>query len=316
MPAGEVSDQPTLQFIHRYEKEDLSKEQFEQLYLSSSERQTNDINTFVRFSELLSEELAIEVCDCMLDWFCDREHWKTWESTDHYVSAMMSDVRLIVERAGQFELAQGRKRYSMELGPAKIMEKWAERRVKELVSRDVIVAFLFAKRACKHLLGEAKTNGILRTAVREEFLGNTEAIWEGVKGGRIHLSWVLDTLTAGEDYEGIRSQVTERVVGRLKNECAVEFAESVIISLVHYQFPAGQPDRVEEYEFSVKKDENEKTYDMDVLLPVVAGLRGRELEDAVARKAFDVLMKAYSEELKGLEGESGGDSQEEGDVTC
>jgi len=56
---------------------------------------------------------------------------------------------------------------------------------------------------------------------------------------------------------------------------------------------------VEGYEFDINKKENQKTYNMEIILPLIAGWREYKFEDAVSSKAYEFLQNKYAEELKG-----------------
>jgi hypothetical protein len=301
VPITEVPDQPTLQYIREIEKNGLKQEEFQQRYLDSYQKLTNDLSKFVWFSGLLSQKLAQDVCDCMLNWMCDREHWSVWEQEEKYVSAVMIDVKLIMDNAGQFEFTQDRiKALQGDIQKANLTE-WAEERLKELVSKDVIVAIMYARYVAKDILGENEAKTLLGQSLKEKFLSKKEAIWEKVKGGRYYLSLVLGALKYNEDYDSIREKVTESVLEIAKADKSGEIVGSVVISLVDCKYPAGRPDLIEGYEFRVNKAKNQKTFNMDMLLTLIVEWKERKFEDAVAAKAYEFLIKEYAEELKGID---------------
>ncbi|MHC4693099.1 MAG: hypothetical protein ACYS67_10195, partial [Planctomycetota bacterium] len=300
IPSTEAPDQPTLQYIRDIGKNGFEQREFEQRYLNSQRKLTNDINKFVQFSSLLSKKLALQVCDCMLDWMCDREHWGVWEQEEEYVSALMVDVKLITDNAGQFEFAKARRKARQGDIKEANLEEWSAEKLKELASKDIIVAIMYARYVGKEILGEAKTEEILGVDLKEKFLSKKEAIWEKAKGARYYLSWLLGVLKYNDDYGSIRKQVTESILKIAKADKSGEIAGSVVISLVNYQYPAGRPDLIEGYEFGVNKAENQKTFNMDMLLSLIAEWKERKFEDAVAAKAYEFLIKEYAEELKEL----------------
>jgi TPR repeat protein len=205
-----------------------------------------------------------------------------------------------MDNAGQFEFAQARRKARRCHFQETDLKEWAKERSKELISKDVIVAIEYLRYVAKDMLGETEAKALLGAVLKEEFLSNKEAIWEKAKGHRSYLSMVLGVLKYSEDYENIREEVTESVLEIAEADKSGDIAGSVVISLVHYQYPAARPDLIEEYEFSVNKVENRKTFNMDKLLPLIAGWKGRKFEDAVAAKAYEFLIKEYDEELKGI----------------
>ncbi len=303
VPSTEVPDQRILQYVRDIERNGFDQESFEERYLDSYEKLRNDLNRFVQFSGLLSKDLARDICDCMLDWICDREHWSVWGEDDgsKYVSAVMSDIKSIVESAGQFEfsLAQRQARWSdVETTDTK---EWAKDRLEKLASKDTIVGIQYENYVAKDLLGERESKKLLGAEVKREFLGNEEAFWEQAEGKNHYLRWLLGTLKYNDDYESIKDQVTESILGRAEVDKSGYFAESVVISLVEYKYYAGRPDLIEGYEFSVNKAENRRTFNMDMVLPVLKRWEDRRFADPVASKAFEHLMAAYAEELKELD---------------
>lgn len=299
VPSTEVPDQPILQYIRDIKNNGFEQKEFEQRYLESFHKLTNDLNRFVQLSGLLSKELASVVCECILDWMCDRQHWSVWDQKEEYVSAVMSDVMSIVKNAGQFEFAHTRREIPLSHGQETDLEEWAKEQLERLASADAIVAIEYVKYVAKDLLGEKEAKGLLGATLKKEFLGNQEAFWEKAKGSRLYLSWLLGVLKYNDDYENIRDQVTLSVVERTEVDKSEEFAGSVVISLVNYSFSAGRPDFADGYQFFVKKEENQKTFNMDMLLPLIAGWKGRQFEDQVVAKSFEHFMRAYAEEMGG-----------------
>lgn len=300
VPSAEVPDQPILQNINDIMKNGFKQQEFEQRYLDSYQKMTNDLNRFVQFSELLSWERGLQVCECILDWTCDRQHWGVWKQEDEYVSAVMTDVKFIFNRAGQFEsvlaLRVGHRSNVKTTDP----KKWAEEQVKKLVSKDAIVAMSYAEYVAKDVLGENATNELFGALFKRDFLNKQAAFWEQAKGNKLYLGWLLKAFKYNNDDENLRQQVTESVLKAAEAEKSEAMAEGIVISLVHYQYPAGRPDWINEYKFSVNKEENQQMFNMDMLLPVLKRWEDRQFGDQVVSKAFEHVMAAYAEEMKGL----------------
>ncbi|GAG17211.1 unnamed protein product, partial [marine sediment metagenome] len=165
----------------------------------------------------------------MLNWMCDREHWSVWEQEEEYVSALMIDVKRIMDNACQFEFAQARRKARQGNIQEENLKEWATERLKELASKDVIVAIMYARYVGKEILGETEMKGLLGVALKENFLSNKDAIWEKVVGGRVYLSWVLGVLKYNDDYESIREQVTESVIEIAKVDKSGEIAGNVVM---------------------------------------------------------------------------------------
>ena len=298
VPSTEVPDQPILQYIRNITDNDFEPKEFQQQYLDSGHKLTNDLNRFVQFSGLLSEELASKVCDCILDWMCDRQHWTVSGQEEEYVSWVMTDVKSIVESAGQFELPLARRQISHYRQRTRDLSQWAKERLKSIVSRDAIVAIQFSNYVGMGLMGERDAKGSLGTLLKADFLDRQEAFWESAKGKRYYMGWLLGALKYNDDYETIREQVTESVLKIVEADMSDEFAGGVIMSLVDYRYSAGKPDLVEGYEISVNEQANQQKFDMDMLLPVLKQWEDRKFSDQVVSKAFEHLMAAYAEETK------------------
>ncbi len=296
----EVPDQPTLQYIHDINRKGFEPKDFERLYLDSYQKLTNDLNRFVQFSGLLSKELASKVCDCMLEWMCDRKHWRVWEHEDEYVRDLMGDVKNIIDNAGQFEFTQASIKFHQDTDEETESSEKEEikKRLEKLVSKDVIVAMFYTDYVVEYILGKTEAKTLLATTFRERFLSNKEVVWEEAKGRRVYLSWILRVLKYNKDYESIREQVTKSVAEGVEVDKSGEFVESVVISLVRYQYPVGKPDLIERYEFHIDKGENQKTYNMDMLLPLILRQKGHKFKDPVSVKAYEILLKEYADELK------------------
>lgn len=304
VPSGEVADQPTLQYIRNIIDNGFEQKEFERRYLDSIKKLTNDCNRFVYFSKLLPIKLTRDVCDCMLDWMCDREHWSVWEQEEEYVSDVMGDIRQILSNAGEYEYVQARKKSLSaisETNATEGLEIWLKDKLKKLVVKDIVVAIGLGVIFFDRRMVEIEVKPLLGRILKEEFLNNKEAIWGKVKGWRTFLRNVLEVLKYNDDYESIRDLITSSVVERAGDDKSGEFKTSIVMSLVHYSYPAGNPDLVEGYKFSVKKAENQETYNMEMILPLIVGWEGQKFEDPVSAKAYEFLLKEYAEELQKMD---------------
>ncbi|MBN2269674.1 MAG: AAA family ATPase [Sedimentisphaerales bacterium] len=302
VPSTETPDQPTLQYIRGVFTDGFKSKDFQERYLATNQKLTNDLNKFVQFSGLLNENLGREICECILEWMCDREHWSVWDEPERYVSAVMSDVKSIVDNAGQFEFSFARrKRGRGSEGAAGSREDWCKQRLEALLSRDVIVAQSFGHHVGEDTLGRVETENLVGAGCTREFLSNPEGFWEQAKGHSYYLSWLLNGLKFSDDYKSIRNQVTESILEIVEADRSADITEGMLISLVHFQYPASRPDLIEEYEFSVNKQENQQKYNMDKVLPVLKRWEGRSFDDQVAYKGFEHLLAEYAEELAQLE---------------
>lgn len=294
VPSTEVPDQPILQYIRNIMNNGFEAKEFQQQYLDSGHKLMNDLNRFVQFSGLLSKDFATKVCDCILDWMCDRQHWSVWDPEEEYASSVMTDVMTIIDSAGQFQLPLAKRQLSQIRARSMDLKQWAEERLANIVPRDAIVAIEYARYVAMSLLGESGTNKLLGDILKRGFLDNREAFWEQAKGKRYYMDWILGALKYNDDYETIREQVTESVLKIAEADKLDEFAGSVIMSLVEYKYRAGRPDLAEGYEFSVNKEKNQQTFNMDMLLPVLKQWDGRQFNDQVVSKAFEHVMAAYA----------------------
>ena len=121
-----------------------------------------------------------------------------------------------------------------------------------------------------------------------------------INGDRNYLSHFLEVLKYNTDYQEIRDQVTNLVVEKIQSNEPEELESSVVISLVHFGYPAGRPDLIDQYEFSVNKSENNKTYSMETLFPLIKSWKNQEFNDPVVAKAFKHLLREYANELKAI----------------
>ena len=75
-----------------------------------------------------------------------------------------------------------------------------------------------------------------------------------------------------------------------------EMESSVVFSLVTYTCPAiNRPDLIDQYQFSLR--DNDNTYNMQMLFPLIKSWKDREFNDPVVAKAFEYLLKEYANEL-------------------
>jgi len=301
VPSTEVPDQPILQYIHKIKKNGFEKKDFDQQYLDSYQKLTNELNKFVQFSALLTKDISRDLCDFILDWMCEREHWDIWEQKHEFTSSIMSDISLIVKRAGQFEFSVNRRKARLNHLETTDSEEWAKGQLEKLVSKDAIVAIDFEGYVAKKLLVKNDSKTLLGIGLKRLFIDKNDVFWSHAKGNKVYLTWLLAVLKYNDDYEGIREQVTESCLKRAQSDQSEDTAVSLIVSLVSYMYPSGRPDLIDAYEFSVKKDENKKTFNMEMVLPVLKLWKDRKFSDKVASKAFEHLTSAYSEEMGNLD---------------
>ena len=301
VPSTEVPDQAILQYIQKIKNNGFDKKEFELQYLVSYQKLTNQLNKFVQFSALLTEDIARDICDFMLDWMCDREHWDIWEQKYEFASSIISYISLILKRAGQFEFSVNRRKARQNQLETMGSEEWTKAQLERLVPKDAIVAIEFGSNVSKELLGESDTKILLGTYLKRLFIDQQDVFWRQAIENKYYLSWLLGVLKYNDDYEGIREQVTESCLQRAQSDQSEDTAVSLIRSLVHYSRPVGGPDLIDDYEFSVNKEDNRKTFNMEMVLPVLKCWEDRKFSDEFASKAFEHLMSAYSEEMKNLD---------------
>ena len=224
VPDTEISDQSILQYIRKIKKDGFQRERFEKGFLDSFQKLTNDFNRFQQFSGLLTRDLSIEICDCILDWMCDRKNWNVWDPPDQYPSSVMLDIKSIFDNAGQFYVARSLKRQQQAPGTTKNLDKWVTRKREELIVKDVIVAIFFSRKffAEKTVMGNM---------LESHFLSGSENIWGKLKGGRYYLIWVLNALIHSESYVQNRNKVTKLVIEKAKSDNSGEILDGVIMSL-------------------------------------------------------------------------------------
>ena len=115
-----------------------------------------------------------------------------------------------------------------------------------------------------------------------------------------HLRLILEMLKYNDNYDEIRDEVTNVVLEKIKSEKSKVILSNLIISLVHFSYPAGRQDLIDQYDFSINKDENQKTFNMNLIFPLLKGCENLQFSDQVVSKAFKHLMASYAEEMKGL----------------
>ncbi|MBE0536384.1 MAG: AAA family ATPase [Phycisphaerae bacterium] len=298
VPREQVADQPTLQFIRHIMDAGFDRDQFEARYLTSYDKQTKDINTFVRFSGLLDWDMSQQVCECMLDWFCVREHWKIWPADEDYVKSMMVDVASIIENAGQFAFSQARRKAIRPASRRGNKESWAKEQLESLARRDLVVAYYFSLHAAA-FLQEGEAIRICLEAFKDVFLGNKGDAWRQFSGKPYYLKAVIQMINVAEGYECIRDKVTEAVGEQADEDESGDFSDQVIIALAEETL---RPDSTT-YAFHVEKAKNQKAFNMEKLMPRIKGWMSRPCKDAVAAKALEALGKAYVEELRAIQDE-------------
>jgi hypothetical protein len=296
---NEVSDQSILRYIQEIRRTGFDKSTFQEKFLDSFQKLNNDMNRFKQFSGLLTRDLAIEICDCILDWMCDREHWSVWDPIDQYPSSVMPDVKAIIEEAGQFYFERAARRTKQAPGTTKNLRKWITEKLEALVVRDVIVAHNFIHSVAKWQLDENIIRAIVGKTTKAQFLDEHSSLWDKISSHN-HLCLVLEMLKYNDDYEEVRDEVTKLVFEKTKSDNSKGLMSNVIMSLVHFSHPASRPNLFDQYEFSVNKSENSESYDMTVLFPLIKAWKNHQFKDPVVAKAFEHLLSEYADELKAI----------------
>ena len=185
-------------------------------------------------------------------------------------------------------------------GTTKNLQKWITEKLETLVVKDMIVAYNFIHYVANYHLEENIIKEIAGKITKANFLNVHSSLWEKIKGSYNHLRLVLEMLKYNDGYDEIRDQVTNLVVEKIQANEPEELESSVVISLVLFSYPAGRPDLIDQYEFSVNKSENNKTYSMETLFPLIKSWKNQEFKDPVVAKAFKHLLREYANELKAI----------------
>ncbi|MGR3301678.1 MAG: P-loop NTPase fold protein [Candidatus Scalindua sp.] len=294
VPKGEVHDQPTLQYIQKITKNGFVKEEFQELYLYTYEKLTNDLNRFVWFSELLTQELARDVCDCILEWLCDRNHWRVWDPMEGHALSVMNNVKKIVDQSGNFELTEER-RTDMTMEDIIIQQQWVDETIDKLFEKDIVVAIYFAGVISHYKLTnpEVKQRELLPfmgSKLKDIFVNDKEFFWKDTIGHREYFSKIVGFLRGYKDYEAIREEFTKGVVERAEVDKTDEFVGGIMLTLVHHHAD----------KFFITKERNYEIYNMDTMLPLILRWENRKFKDPFLAKAYECLSKEYSEELECL----------------
>jgi hypothetical protein len=293
VPESEIPDQFILRYIKKISKDDFQKKEFEDKFLDSFQKLTNDFNRFQQFGGLLTRDLAIKICDCILDWMCNRSHWEVWTPQDEYPIAVMHDVKTIFEDSGQFHTIRSFRHKQQAISTARNSEIWVTQKLKELVTTDVIVALQFS-----HEFFAEET--VIGKMIEPYFLSGSDSIWEKLKGGRYYLIWVLNALVHNESYAQNRDKITNLVIEKAKSDNSDEILGGVIMSLVETKHSPKSPDSVEQYSFNVNQIENEIRYNMKMIFPLIQESRNSEFKDPIVARAFEHLLGEYANELKAI----------------
>jgi energy-coupling factor transporter ATP-binding protein EcfA2 len=295
IPQDIVSDQYILQYIKKIEKGGFQRKEFEEKFLDSLEKLTNDINRFKQFNAILSRDIAIEICDCILDWICNREHWKVWDPIYEYPSSVMSNIKEILDKAGAFHRQQLWKRNGFSPEKDKRLDEWITIKLKVLLEKDLIVAYYFIHGIAKEHLDENIINEIAGNIAKTRFLGSSNSLWDQIKGSIWYLSYVLKMLKANKDYSLIRDDVTNIIIKKVQSDDNnEELKSSIIISLI---CQGNRPDSDNPSGIFVNKENNKIVYNMSILLPLVASWKENDFNDPEVKDACKRLLKAYEDEI-------------------
>ena len=294
IPEDTLPDQYILQYIKKIENTGFEKKEFEQKFLVSLQKLTNDINHFKQFSALLTKNIAIDICDCILDWICNREHWNIWNPIFAYPSSVMSDAEEILDKAGKFHSYQLWKQEGKIPENRNRFDEWITKKLNILLEEDIIVAYYYIHSIAVKYIDEKTLNEIVGRETRIRFFSVDSPIWEKVKGHNQYLSFILKMLRCNNDYDKIRDKVTQIIIQKIQLEETEELKSSIVISLIGY---GSRPDSDNPNGIFVNKEHNKSVYNMSILLPLVASWKESDFNDPEVEDAFKRLLKAYESEI-------------------
>jgi len=295
VPDGDISDQPTLQYIQRIMKESFNSNEFESLYLDSQEKLTGLLNKLVQFSGLIPRRLAYEICETILYWLSEPEHAKDWPEPERLIYDVLSDVFTIVDNAGSRQRVP-----EIDDGAADKREEWLTKEVQLHTRKAPFLAVTIVEGAKeKGYKGAEKLPDVFLKRFEAEFVQNKvqdrRRLLPLLSISRFALAWLMDDIRKYLGYKDIKASFTQKILAEAENESGTDLKERIIFSLVTTTTPARSGEiRTEEHQFSVEKGKNEQKYDMSSITDALKKWYAVKWSDEIAKRAFSRLQRAYN----------------------
>jgi len=308
LAVGEVPDQPTLQFIKQVAKHGLDEPSFQTMYLDSMEKLTGPLNKFVQFAGLLSLDKALRACDVIVAWAATPGHALQWASPHDCYLSMMVDVHHIIGRSDACLPQRIEDTVNVHETREQRIVAWLEAKIDEYGPK----AWAVPEALLRLVTPSASDSWSLRAdtatalwhrlaeVLRQTFVEREHPMLGAVAEERFAIYGFLHALRVHKDYADFRTVFTRKMVEQADADTTHRLKASLIISLVSSQHPATDGEcPADAYTFSVQKKENEKGFDMTLVLPALMRWAGLALPDPVAGRAFDVLKEAYGLQTPG-----------------
>ena len=298
LSAEDIPDLPTLQYFHRIKENGFETIEFQSKYLSSHEQLTGAINKVTQFAGLLSIDLALEICNCILDWIAVPEHASVWPNPDDFVSDIMDVVYGIIANSDNAEHPDLEARRVR--GEKKC--KWLRESILRLGCGAPYVATVlldFGKPSASGLSFISQEQfkeleELLAQRMREAFVDGNATFLPAIGNSLFSLFSFNRALQRHPDYAKFRSKYTKKLIAAANAESMGQLRAMTICSLADsIRSPIGGQKSVDKYSVSIGKDLNSKKYDMDLMIAALKAWKGKEFYDPLAEKVFKLFQKEY-----------------------
>jgi hypothetical protein len=292
VPSDDVPDQFILRFIHKTNREPLDKEAFREQFLLSGEASRKRMNKLVHFAGLLSQAPALGISGGILDWASSLEHPQ--DQMDNYPQDVLGLVTALLKNCGDPQYEPGGR--PVEPNPT---EAWLTERIRLCTPETAVLTILLVHQVLRVLIFSAETEPRWRKelaqALYRQFVEDNKPFRGAVHQSRYSLLWLLQGMSAHDQYEGFRGRMTERVLAEATADTTGLLKSRLIHALVYDSHAAVSGEApLESYTFGVKQDDNARLFDMDAVIATVRTWDPTLFEDEVSCRAFLYFMDSYA----------------------
>lgn len=292
VPEGDIRDQPTLQYIRRMTGAGFNVREFESLYLDSTDKLTGPFNKIVQFAGLIPHRLAYSICEAILEWIAEPKHAECWPEPERFLQEVLPNVFAILDNAGRRE----RESITVDNTFADEREKWLNKMVDLLAYKTPLLAtFLVQGSIEKGYKGADRLPNKLLGHIKAAFVQSKQKLLPSLAISRSALVWLLDGLGKYDGYHEIKAGLTESIIAEADHELGTDLRERIVFSLVSWTTPSRRREiRPEEYQISVLKEDNQRRFDMDLIMEALRRWYTVKWTDDLAGRAFSLLWSTYN----------------------
>jgi len=296
----DTADQPTLQYIRRITSGPVVRSECEAMFLATAEKQTGILNKLVQFAALLTLDRALEIGRIIVDWIAVPEHVERLDQAPaQYRNTMCANILHLLGRAGEHDHRAKRTRLpSFYEDKEQLVVDWVGTIIDDYAGVTwqvpwALMGLLQRDRGSEWGLSRGSINDLAGRMAKE--------LVEKYVMGDSSMATALDTslemnceflrlLAFHPRHDQHRTELTGQLVREAGSDASLRLRSAIIWTLIECRQQASSP---AETECVVKSEENDRRYDMAVLVPALERWRGHSPLEPMVNAALMAVLKAH-----------------------